>query len=319
VAPSSASPRGEQDSVQHSVRFLAVGDINLGRSVGQHILQGDTLYPFVAVRESLQRYDVVFGNLESSLSEQGGETESRRSNVVFTGPPAGARTLALGGVTMVSIANNHALDYGSKAFRETITHLRNQQITCAGDVEAGALRPAVVVRNGIRIGLFAVTDVMNGAREGWRSVVAPADTGLVLPALRFWRDSLDIIIVSYHGGVEYADRQTRKTEEFARSVVDAGADLFLGHHPHVPFGLEERHGRWIVYSLGNFVFYQPGRFWARRGLAVAFDISRTAGGVQLSGKRCIPVAAGLQPSFFPPGRDADTTLQRVTELTKESN
>lgn len=115
-----------------TLRLLAVGDVNLGRQVGQEILNGDTLYPFVAVVDTFAAHDIVFANLECTLSEQGGETQHPRNNLVFTGPPAAARSLRLAGVTLVSTANNHALDYGFTAHSETMKYLAGQGILFAG-------------------------------------------------------------------------------------------------------------------------------------------------------------------------------------------
>ena len=154
--------------------------------------------------------------------------------MVFTGPPVGARTLRLGGVTLVSVANNHALDYGPGALAETCRLLDAEGIAHAGTVEADrTIRPAVVERNGIRIALFAVTGLMNGPRGTWKRTVAPADTALLLPAIRRYRDSVDVVCLSYHGGAEYADRPDRGSLAFMRAASAAGAHLVFGHHPHV--------------------------------------------------------------------------------------
>lgn len=303
---------------EHRVRLLALGDVNLGRHVGQVLLGGDTLHPFRFVRDSLLRYDVVFANLESVLSDQGGETESPRSNMVFTGPPVGARTLRLGGVTVVSVANNHALDYGPGALAETCRLLDAEGIAHAGTVAADrSIRPAVVERNGIRIALFAVTGLMNGARESWTRLVAPADTARLLPALRRYRDSVDVVCVSYHGGAEYADRPDRGSLRFMRAVSAAGAHMVFGHHPHVPYGVEMAEGRLVVHSLGNFVFRQPSRFWTQRGLAVGVELVKDSTGVRIDSVFCLPVSAGFQPRFVPPGSaDADTTVRRTARFSR---
>jgi len=300
------------------VRLLALGDVNLGRTVGQVLLHGDTLHPFRFVRDSLARYDVVFANLESVLSDQGGETESPRSNMVFTGPPVGALSLKLGGVTMVSVANNHALDYGPGALEETCRLLDEAGIAHAGTVATKRrYPPAVVERNGIRIALFAVTDLMNGRRGTWRASVAAADTGRLLPAIRGIRDSVDVVCVSYHGGEEYADRPARASVRFMDAVAAGGADLVFGHHPHVPYGIDRPDGKLIVHSLGNFVFRQPARFWTQRGLAVGAELVKDSTGTRIDSVWCIPVSAGFQPRFLEPGSsDADSTLRRVAQLKR---
>ena len=295
------------------VRLIAVGDINLGRAVGKAILGGDTLYPFAAVQDSFAGYDLVFGNLESSLSDQGGETEKPGSNMVFTGPPGGAESLRQGGVTMVSIANNHALDYGPAALRQTMQYLDAAGVRYAGSSleKSKICSPLILERSGIRIALFACTDLMNGSDSSWKSVVAAADTGELLPALRHVRDSVDFIIVSYHGGTEYAEKPAERTEQFAAEVIRNGADLFLGHHPHVSYGVDSIDGKLVVPSLGNFVFRQPDRYWTQRSFAFEAEIVKDSTGTRIAGYRCAPVFAGFQPTFALPKGDVEAIQRRI--------
>ena len=296
-----------------SIRFLAVGDINLGRSVGQKILEGDTLYPFTLVADTLAGFDLVFGNLESSLSDQGGETQDPDNNLVFTGPPAGARSLAKAGIRLVSTANNHALDYGVGAERETMKALQSAGVAYSGTATsvAGLLAPARLTCNGIRLALFACTGIMNSTDSVWRRYVASADSTALFPAIRSLRDSVDFIILSYHGGDEYAAGASGQAADFMRGAIDAGADLVLGHHPHVPYGIERIKGRYIVFSLGNFVFSQPSRYWTQRSFAFEGEIVKSDAGTRLSGFRCRPLRSGVQPWFLPRGPEADSIFERI--------
>ncbi len=298
--------------------LLAVGDVNLGRAVGQRILRGDTLFPFLAVRDTLARYDIVFANLESPLSDQDGETESPGNNLVFTGPPAGAESLRRGGITVVSTANNHALDYGVAGCRETRHWLDEAGVLHAGTADdvSGTYTPVLMKCKGIRVALFACTDVMNGRGRAWKKFVAAADTGILLPSLRRFRDSVDFMIVSYHGGTEYANRPAKRTEEFALAAMRAGADLVLGHHPHVSYGLEESHGRLAVASLGNFVFRQPSKYWTQRSFALEAEIVKDSAGASIRRYRCLPVLSGFQPNFVPGGKDAEAIRRRIALLSQ---
>jgi poly-gamma-glutamate synthesis protein (capsule biosynthesis protein) len=299
------------------IRFLAVGDINLGRSVGQQILRGDTLFPFAAIRDTLLSYDVVFGNLESCLSDQGGETQNPDNNLVFTGPPAGAATLRKGGVQIVSTANNHALDYGVKGWSETMANLGQAGVAFVGTARDSArlAGPVILERRGIRIAFFACTDLMNHPGPGWKRRVAWADTSALLPRIREARAAADLVVVSYHGGDEYADTPSASAVQFARRVADAGAALFLGHHPHVPYGIERRGGALIVHSLGNFVFRQPSRFWTKRSFALAATIVKDSLGTRIEGYSVLPVLAGACPSFAVDRADRDTIFHRIRTLS----
>lgn len=303
-----------------SIRLLAVGDVNLGRGVGQAILDGDTLFPFVAVRDSFAQYNIVFANLESQLSDQEGETQHPKNNLIFTGPPGGAGALRKGGVSVVSTANNHALDYGIKALRETSRYLDKAGVQHVGtsDDTLHMYDPAILSSNGIRVAFFACTDVMNFEDPSWKRHVASADTGRLLPRIRALRDSVDFIIVSYHGGEEYADRATFRTREFAHEVIAGGADLFLGHHPHVPYGVEEEQGKYIVPSLGNFVFRQPDHFWTQRSFAFSAEIVKDVRGTRVSSFKCLPVRTGFQPEFVTDKRESDVILERIRTLSTQS-
>jgi poly-gamma-glutamate capsule biosynthesis protein CapA/YwtB (metallophosphatase superfamily) len=301
-----------------TVRIVAVGDVNLGRQAGQEILKGDTLFPFAAVRDTFMAHDIVFANLECTLSDQKGETQHPNNNLIFTGPPEGAFALKYGGVTIVSTANNHALDYGIGAHTETARYLTEAGIKYVGTQTADLFGPVIVEKRGVRIAFFACTDIMNSSGEWWKRYVAPADSGRLFPRIREIRDSVDFVVLSYHGGDEYADRPAQRTKLFASASVEAGVDLFLGHHPHVPYGIERIAGRYIVHSLGNFVFRQPFHYWTQRSFAFSAEIVKDSVGTRISSFRCLPVVAGLQPKFADDAREADTIAERIRMLSSHT-
>lgn len=299
------------------VRFLAVGDVNLGRVVGQEILKGDTLYPFRFVRDTFASHDIIFANLESQLSDQGGETQHPRSNLTFTGPPAGGFSLQRGGITVVSTANNHALDYGTRAHSETMINLSRARVKFSGTSTADSLlfEPLLFLQKGIRFALFSCTDVMNREDSEWKQYVTPADSLRLFPRIRSFRGKTDFIILSYHGGEEYSAKPSEKTKAFARAGIEAGVDLFLGHHPHVPHGVEEIKGKLIVYSLGNFVFHQPFNPWTQRSFALSATISKIAGRTTITRIACLPVVAGRQPRFVSDTTETRIIMARVKSLS----
>jgi poly-gamma-glutamate synthesis protein (capsule biosynthesis protein) len=296
-----------------SLRLLAVGDINLGRAVGQALLAGDSLYPFLAVRDTFLAYDIVFGNLESVLSDQGGVTQDPFQNLVFCGPPEGARALRLGGVTIVSTANNHALDYGRRGRDETIDYLSREGVAFAGTSKdtARLFLPTVLERNGIRCAFFACAEFMNTGGEAWKKLVMPADSGRIFPLIRAYRDSVDFITLSYHGGDEYADQPSSRVVAFAHAALQSGADLFLGHHPHVPYSVVPAGKGLMAPSLGNFVFRQPARFWTQRSFGLSARIVKDTRGTRLASYACLPAGAGAQPRFLQRGADAESVIARV--------
>jgi poly-gamma-glutamate synthesis protein (capsule biosynthesis protein) len=296
------------------LRLLALGDINLGRRLGQKLLGGDTLHPWKFVADTLAAYDVVFANLESNLSDQGGRTEDPSSNTVFTGPPIAAASLKRGGITVVSTANNHSLDFGASALRETIALLDSAGIAHAG-TSAGAPGPdvpALLTVRGYRLAFFACTELMNDSKgKNWKRWVADADTSRLLPAVRAARSRADIVVVSIHGGDEYAPRASARILAFARAAVDAGADVVLGHHPHVPYGIERRGRSVIAPSLGNFVFKQPFQYWTQRSFALAVEFRRDSSGSGVREVRCMPLHVDYQPFFLNAGEEYETVIKRV--------
>ena len=293
LALGAAVAAGRQDTSQ--VRVLVFGDVNLGRTVGQRILHGELDYPFARLKPMMARADMVLVNLESAISDQHGETEDPQSNLVFCAPPAAAAVLREAGVTAVSSANNHAFDYGRTGVRETLAFLAGQRLVAFGTSgdSTGAFAPVLVERGSIRFALVAVTEFLNRA-DGWQGYVDAFDSARTVAEIRSARAGADVVIAMYHGGTEYVQRPARRALAQMRALVDAGADVVVGHHAHVPQGMEAYHGRLILHSLGNLVFYQPQREWTQRGWGAEFTWSRTDS-VRLKAVRLLPVRAGYQP------------------------
>ena len=302
--------------VQHPVRLLAFGDVNLGRVLGKRIYAGDIDYPFVQMKQLFETADVVFVNLESQLSEQDGETQRPGSNLIFTGPKEGASTLRRSGITVVATANNHAFDYGKEALFQTLDNL-----DAAGLLHAGTARrsdslyaPALFTVHGISFALFAVTDIMN-TRTGWEPYVAFADSAQLFPALRAAAQTADAVIVSYHGGEEFAAAPTNRTREFAAAVMRQGAALFLGHHPHVPYGIEKTGKGYVVHSLGNFVFLQPQNDWAQRSYGLEMIIDKRDGATSVRLAAIHPIDAAFQPQFMTDSTSLTLLEKRLVTLS----
>ena len=239
------------------VVLLAGGDVSFGCVQGQ-LLLGDPRYPFFThVEPWFRAADVRFVNLESPLADRGRETCSPHHKMVFVGPPSGADVLARLGVDVVSTANNHAWDYGQSALVETLAHLDRAGIAHAGtgSTLAQAKAPAIVERNGVRLAFVAMTDIWNQGplrTHPGRHHVVEAGVDEARELVRLARAARpDVIVVSYHGGSEYVDVPLERTKRVVRAALDEGADLVLGHHPHVTHGVELVQGRPVLYSLGN--------------------------------------------------------------------
>ncbi len=262
--------------------LVAGGDVSFGRVVGQMLLREPERDFFAALRPWLAAADLRFANLEGPLSDQRGETVKAGQPLVFTGPPGGAEALARAGFSLVSTANNHAWDYGEPALLETIALLDRAGVRHAGTGpdRAAARRPSILERGGFRVAFLAVTDVWNDgplAKHPAEARVARADEGELCAAVRALREAgaAEAIVVSYHGGAEYADAPLARATALHHALIDAGATVVIGHHPHVVQGVEWYRGRPILYSLGNLLMrMHRDHAWTELGYLARIELSR---------------------------------------------
>ncbi|HVN47878.1 MAG TPA: CapA family protein [Bacteroidota bacterium] len=304
----------QQDSLLHAT-LLAVGDINLGRSVGQELLKGRVDYPFEKMTSLFHQADMVFANLESPISEQHGETQSPTSNIVFCAPPVAAASLRNAHITIVSTANNHEFDYGTKGLDETIQCLKEVGIKFAGTTtDSNTFAPAMLQCHGITIGVLAYTQLVN-FHYGWRGRISLFDSARAAEEIRHLKQKVDVVIASFHGGTEYSDMPDTLTNHQLHWLAECGADLVLGHHPHVPQGVERYGQSWIVHSLGNAVFYQPQRKWAVWSFAAEFMFEKRNSGTRVSSIQLIPFRAGYQPTATISAKEADYVITRISKLS----
>ncbi|PYP52626.1 MAG: hypothetical protein DMD45_03875 [Gemmatimonadetes bacterium] len=306
-------PRGLLQQPTDTLRLCAVGDVNLDRRVaGAGLLQADTLYPFRALLESLRGADITFGNLESPIAPDTSLVPD--SGGVFAAPPIAALALARAGFDIVSTANNHAWDGGEPAAEETMRQLTRAGVRFVGSGFGRdmAEQPVILERRGWRVAFFAITRAWNPApytfyKHAGAKWVAWGDTAWVYPAVRALKASgrADLIVVSVHGGREYADEPPDYLRDLLYGLVDAGADLVLAHHPHVLQPVVWSRGKPIVQSLGNFVFVQSDprtQLSAILRVAVAPDRRMRVSAV--------PVRVGPQPTLAT-GAAADSVRRRL--------
>jgi poly-gamma-glutamate synthesis protein (capsule biosynthesis protein) len=276
----------------------------MGKALGQVLLRDPAYDPFAAAAALFASADVQFVNLESQLSDQRGETQHPQNSMVFVGPPAGADALARAGIDLVSLANNHMWDYGERALLDTFRHLERAGVAYVGAARKRpqAYAPAVVERGGFRLAVLAVTDIWNQGLlwdHAGNDYVAGAEVSALAIAVRKARrkPGIDAVVVSHHGGGEYLERPLPQTRAMARAAIDAGADAFIGHHPHVIQGVEMRRGRPIFYSIGNFIMRMSGerpaaelgmlaRLRLRRGAPPAAEVCP----VRNEGESAVPLA-----------------------------
>jgi len=234
------------------VRLVAVGDLLM--PAGYAGPDAAAPGPFAAMAEVLDSGDVVFGNLEATLPGDGGhvETEPR----VITEPQL-VRLAAAAGFNVVTLANNHMFDCLAAGFgrlRDLLDELGVSYLG-AGDDLAEASAPAIVEAGGLQIAFLAAADERSGTRPfaaPGRAGVAPLDMDRLTGQVRELAGQVDHVIVSPHWGEERLSIPSPQQIDQARRLIDAGASMVIGHHPHVVQGMELWREKPIAYSLGNF-------------------------------------------------------------------
>ncbi len=250
-----------------SIHLAAVGDLMLARSLGAALEQGNLDYPFVHIADSLRNADITVGNLESALGDSG---EPASKSYPFQAPPQAAAALAQAGFDLVSLANNHGMDYGQEALLQAITLLAaaGVQPVGAGANAAAAQQPVILEQNGLTFAFLSYVNVPVEARSGfdtatWTATdslpgMAWADPAQIRTAVTAAAAQADLVIVLLHSGYEYVAAPSEPQVAAAHAAVDAGAALVIGHHAHILQGIEYYQDGVILYGTGNFAFEIDG-------------------------------------------------------------
>lgn len=254
--------RLDADAQANTIVLMGCGDMMFDRQVASMIKSKGMEEPFAGVKDVFQAGDIVAGNLEGPLSTRGQAVEGKE--YTFRSSPEVARTMRSAGINLVSLANNHIMDYGPDAFVDTIKALDQNSIYHAGAAanHAEAYSPALLSVKGKKIAFFSYSSVVPPGFwvTGQRPGIASSKTNW--PALESYVRKAaaenDFVIASFHWGTELEDTTQASQVQLARRFIDAGADVVIGHHPHVMQGIEIYKGKVIAYSLGNFIFPNRG-------------------------------------------------------------
>ncbi len=304
----------EDEALSGEIAVTLAGDCTLGgtekagsRAHGftQTVLREGLDYPFSGLLPLFSSDDLTWVNLEGVLSDSPAG-EDRDKAFAFRGPASFARILPLGGVEAVNVANNHSGDYGARGRAATLAALTAEKVAFSGNEWL-----CVYQSRGFRIGLAGLSGMLTDEkRNAIRNQVS---------LLR--KSGCEVVLFSMHTGIENQPWHTTAQRETARFLIDAGADLVAGHHPHVPQGIEVYKDRYIFYSLGNCAF--GGNHAPSSTGALAARVVFTLRGGRLESLRgeLFPMryTGTLRGNAFRPvllsGEEAEAVLDRVRRDT----
>ena len=262
----------ELPQTNEEVSLIAVGDISYSRAVQRIVKAKNNIdYPFLKISDYLNSADLVFGNLETPITPG---REIADFEMIFRSNPGTEHALKKASFSILSLANNHTPNFGEKGLKNTFDYLTAAGIKYvgAGNNEQEAHQPIYIEKNGLNFAFLAYNDndVVPASYEasGDGAGTAFMRAEKMIPAVKQAKQIADFVIVSMHSGIEYADQPNDSQTNFAQAAIDAGADLVIGHHPHVVQTLEKYNGKFIFYSLGNFVFDQPWSEETKESLAI---------------------------------------------------
>lgn len=311
------------DIKEQKVTIAAVGDIYLGGVAEKYIEKNGFSYPFKSVLPLFENCDLVLGNLETPLTNAT-VPFIKNKTYIFKMHPSYAEILKAGRFNVVSIANNHIMDYGNKGLEDTIKALKEKGIEFTG---AGlnlntdeARRPYIVTKNNIIVAFLSYSSILpeRFAADFKKPGVAPSMETLVRNDIRRAKLNADVVVVSIHWGKEYESIPGDAQTYLGHSMIDSGADLVIGHHPHCIQSLEYYKRGAIAYSLGNFAFASYNDK-AREALLLLATFKKDDKEVILEGLKIVPLLVKNNIVRFQPavlkGEKASQVLNRVAKIS----
>lgn len=235
-----------------------VGDISLNGIYDELLSEEGAMFPFLKAEKELRSADLTIGNLESPLV-LGDVSPAFKMKTPLRANPGYAGGLKWTGFDVLNFSNNHILDYGEKGIVFTQNALKKQGIKFFGYGRNifDAKKMKVVSINGFDVGFVGYTDLVIDSpfyADVNKPGIAKFDIDSAIKDTRHNKKLVDFLVVSLHWGIEYFHFPTPQQITWAKELIDFGADIIIGHHPHIIQGIEKyRHGI-IAYSLGNFIF-----------------------------------------------------------------
>lgn len=269
MPPQAAPPPVSTTEPRTAWTLLAGGDVLMDRS------EPAGIDPFEFIRPPLASADLAIVNAEMAISDRGSPSDKQ---YVFRAPPSVAATMAAAGVTVASLANNHASDYGSTALVDSIESLKAAGVVPIGagiDADAAYRHRLVEVSDAVSVALVGASMIVPWGFEataGRPGIASTWNTARVLDSVRAAAGEADVVVAVIHWGIERDPCPSADQRSLARALIGAGADIVIGHHPHVLQPVELTAGALVAYSLGNFVWHPRSGITGETGvLQVDFD------------------------------------------------
>jgi len=299
------------------VRIVAVGDFMPGSTYPKPILLSKEKLDEICenIKQYIPQADIKIFNLEGVLTTSTQPFKRIKKTYYFAIPPEYVTIIKKLGFNTASLVNNHVLDFGLSGYKETVKILEENQIKYAG--EKGEFAEFIVKEKKVCVVSFGFT-----YPKKFYSILNINEAKKVVTELK---EKYDIVIVSFHGGKESFERTFDEMEEFlsekrgnliafSHAVIDAGADLVIGHGPHVPRALELYKKKLIVYSLGNFFTYARFNLEGIRSYAPMIYVLLDDEGNFKEGKIIPFIQTGLGIPVFDNEKKVVKLIKKLTEL-----
>ncbi|MCX7747780.1 MAG: CapA family protein [Clostridia bacterium] len=253
-----AAPADENRAQKDTVTLSFMGDVLLDGHVATLVNQKGADFILSDVKPVLDESDISMVNLECPVSEKG--AKARDKQYTFRAKPESLNVLTSGGIDIITLANNHILDFGREALLDTIQYLGEKGIHSvgAGENTDEASKPFYIEKNGLKVAFIASSRVIPNttwaASKNSPGVATTYNPERLLKEIESAKSQADIVVVYIHWGEELKEQPAKYQKNLAKAYIDRGADIVLGSHPHVLQGLEYYKGKVIAYSLGNFIF-----------------------------------------------------------------
>lgn len=248
---------GQKNQAKKILTLISTGDVSLANEINTASIHqyNNFNWPFEKVSSIFRDADISIINLESVLIP--GCNRPGSHIYVLCGHSTFIQGIKHAGINVVNIANNHIVDYGVKDAKEEIIRLKREGFAVSGIDENGMMTVKDTKIGFLGFNDIEFNDIEPAYEKGSEDIIYQAeDIGSVRTHIKNMRKKSDIVIVSFHWGIEYTDRITERQRYLAHVAIDSGADLILGNHPHWIQPVEVYRNKLIVYSHGSLIFNQ---------------------------------------------------------------